>query len=143
MGEVLRGGEEKEGYRSIQSRRTADLIIVHHHIYRHCPQKLSVQSTGGAPGTEGVQAQTILHPFSLLFLSGPPSSGVGMAVEGTQPQKPLGFLQPGHQSQCPTSSAAQLLCSAELPIPVLRNKGHPHKQHCPPELPPLALQQGH
>lgn len=30
---------------------TSDLIILHKHIYMHCPQNATVQSAGGAPGT--------------------------------------------------------------------------------------------
>lgn len=135
MGEVLWGAEEKDGYRRIQSRRTADVITVHNHIYRHCPQcqfrawEQPQGWRGPSPAMVSMQQHTC-HPFSLLFLSGPPSSWVGMAVEGTQPQKPV---------QC--SPAPE--CNPEVPTPVLRNKGQPHQQHCPHKLPPLAIQQGH
>lgn len=144
MGEVLQGGEEKEGYRGIQS-RTADLMIVHNHIYRHCPPNLAVQSTeltgSDIQGQRGVQAQTWCQcsstfdiPFPCSFCQDPLLVG-GNSCGGHTATKAFGFLQSGHQSS--------VQCSAEFPTPVLRNKGQPHNQHCPHELPPLATLPGH
>lgn len=82
MGEVLRGGEEKEGYSTTHSRRNADLVTVHNHIDRLCPQNLSVQSTGGATGTEegpspahGVSAASDI-PFPCSFCQDLPPQGL-------------------------------------------------------------------
>lgn len=134
MGEVLQGGEEKEGYRSIQSRRTADLIIAHNHIYRRCPQNLSVQSTGGAPGTRGRSkprhgvsaAAHLMSLFPALFARNPLLGGrsccgghtatKAFGIFAVWPPKPVSSAVLSSPPQCSgtrdshTSNSAPMSC---------------------------------
>lgn len=48
MWEVLQGGKERKGYRRIHSQRN---ILLHKHVYMHCPRNAAVQCARRAPGT--------------------------------------------------------------------------------------------